>query len=64
MNKQDDGLDEYGNEDSGSITISKQKYERLIESKKLLQALQNAGVDNWEGYDSALESFFKELKGG
>lgn len=38
------------------IEISKSEYEELIEDQKLLHALQGAGVDNWEGYDFALEA--------
>lgn len=38
------------------IAIPKKEYDELIESQKLLQALQSAGVDNWEGYDIAMES--------
>jgi len=38
------------------ISISQEKYDQLIEDQKLLQALQAAGVDNWEGYEMARES--------
>ena len=38
-----------------TITISKKEYESLLEDQKLLQALQGAGVDNWSGYDYAIE---------
>ena len=38
-----------------TVTISKKEYESLLEDQKLLICLQNAGVDNWEGYDYALE---------
>ena len=38
-----------------TITISKKEYEDLLEDQKLLQALQGAGVDNWSGYEYALE---------
>ena len=39
-----------------TITISKKKYEELLEDQKLLQCLQAAGVDyNWSGYDYAME---------
>ena len=38
-----------------TITISKKEYESLLEDQKLLQCLQDAGVDNWEGYDYAME---------
>jgi hypothetical protein len=35
--------------------ISKEKYEGLIESERVLNALLAAGVDNWDGYDYAIE---------
>jgi hypothetical protein len=38
-----------------NITISKAEYESLLEDSKKLTALKNAGVDNWEGYDYAME---------
>ena len=38
-----------------TVTISKEEYESLLEDRKWLQALENAGVDNWEGYDYARE---------
>lgn len=38
-----------------TITISKKEYESLLEDQKLLQCLQGAGVDNWSGYECALE---------
>ena len=38
-----------------TITISKKEYESLLEDQKLLQALQGAGVDNWSGYDYAID---------
>lgn len=38
-----------------TVTISKKEYEELLEDQLLLQCLQGAGVDNWEGYDYALE---------
>ncbi len=33
------------------ITISKQEYDELTKSSRMLNALFAAGVDNWEGYD-------------
>lgn len=40
-----------------TVTISKKEYESLLEDRKWLQALEGAGVDNWEGYDFARELF-------
>lgn len=36
------------------ITISRSEYEGLIQSEAKLNALEMAGVDNWEGYSDAL----------
>lgn len=38
-----------------TVTISKKEYESLLEDRKWLQALEGAGVDNWQGYDYARE---------
>lgn len=43
-----------------TVTISKEEYEELLEDQKMLIALQGAGVDNWEGYDFAMESLNEE----
>ena len=37
------------------VTISQEEYEILQHDSKILQALFSAGVDNWEGYEFALE---------
>ena len=38
-----------------TVTISKKEYESLLKDQKLLQCLQEVGVDNWMGYDCAIE---------
>lgn len=43
-----------------TITISKKEYERLLKDSARLQALENGGVDNWQGYDYAMELYFKK----
>ena len=43
------------------ITISVKEYGELKKSRKKLWALIEAGVDNWDGYDYAMESFRAEL---
>jgi len=43
-----------------TVTISKKEYEELLEDQKMLNALQDAGVDNWEGYDYAMELLNEE----
>jgi hypothetical protein len=41
--------------ESDLITISKKEYDELIKDRNKLSALKSAGVDNWEGYDTALD---------
>lgn len=38
-----------------TITISKEYFKELVDSQVWLDALKNAGVDNWSGYDYAIE---------
>ena len=38
------------------VTIPTEEYEALLADSRLLVALQNAGVDNWEGYEFAMEA--------
>lgn len=33
-----------------TVTISYNEYERLLNAEAFLEALEEAGVDNWEGY--------------
>lgn len=37
------------------ITISVEEYEKLKEDQKLLEALKWVNVDNWDGWDYAME---------
>ena len=39
------------------VTISEEEYRKFLNNRRLLLALQNAGVDNWEGYDYALAEY-------
>ena len=45
-----------------SVTISKAEYEQLLDSDLMLRCLENAGVDNWDGYDFAMDEYH-DLKG-
>lgn len=38
-----------------TVTISSEEYKQLVADQKLLHALEGAGVDNWVGYDYAME---------
>jgi hypothetical protein len=42
------------------IEIDEQEYLELLEDQRLLNALRNAGVDNWDGFDYALEELNDE----
>lgn len=39
-----------------NITITKGEYDSLLQDSATLRALEAAGVDNWESYESAMES--------
>ena len=38
-----------------TVTISRKEYEALLAARDKLDALEAAGVDNWSGYDDAME---------
>ncbi len=40
-----------------TITITKKEYQELLDDQQFLISLQGAGVDNWEGYDIAIEQY-------
>lgn len=42
------------------VKITMAEYENLIRANRKLNALESAGVDNWEWYDDALEPIRKE----
>lgn len=42
------------------ITISKELYDQLTRASEELNALHNAGVDNWEWYGDAISSLDEE----
>jgi hypothetical protein len=42
------------------ISISKERYDELIAVEEKLSALECAGVDNWEGYDFAMEDIWNK----
>ena len=37
-----------------TVTITQQEYDSLIKDRRWLYALEDAGVDNWEGIDEAV----------
>jgi hypothetical protein len=38
------------------IDITEERYQDLLQSEKQLEALEAAGVDNWNGYEMAMEN--------
>lgn len=43
--------------DDKKISISEEEYETLLNDSILLNCLQMMGVDNWDGYDEAIEQY-------
>lgn len=41
-------------------TIAQLEFERLKKDSDILDYLRGAGVDNWEGYDLAMESYYAD----
>jgi len=41
--------------ETGSVALSRSRYNELIEAEKILHKLYAGGVDNWEWYEEALE---------
>lgn len=37
--------------------LDQDDYEELLEASKKLEALENGGVDNWEGYEYCMSEF-------
>lgn len=40
------------------IPITQKEYDDLLDDSRKLRCLENAGVDNWDGYDWAMEEFY------
>jgi hypothetical protein len=50
-------------DDKKMVTISEERYNKLLEKEETLERLEAYGVDNWEGYCDALndtEGLFSE----
>ena len=43
-----------------NIYLTKETYQRLCERDRTLEALELGGVDNWDGYNSAMKNYFRE----
>lgn len=46
----------------GTVTLTAEEYEELVNQTILLDCLEACGVDNWVGYDDAREMYREELK--
>lgn len=40
-----------------TVTISIEEYNDLLDDAEFLNALRMAGVDNWDGYDEAIDIY-------
>jgi truncated hemoglobin YjbI len=45
-----------------TITLAESRYVELVRQEKELEALYQSGVDNWEGYEYAMESLWGTLE--
>lgn len=46
------------------VTITRERFDDLNKKEDFLAALEDAGVDNWEGYDIAQDTFEEWNKEG
>jgi hypothetical protein len=45
------------------ITLTRKEYDELCRAAEILAFLKADGVDNWEGYDWAMEKFWAQEEG-
>lgn len=45
------------------ITISSEEYEELLDDALFLSCLRIAGVDNWQGFELAIDAYEKAQGG-
>lgn len=45
------------------ISVTVKEYTQLLRSEAVLDALEAGGVDNWEGYDIAMQSLQEDETG-
>ena len=43
-----------------TVTISEEEYEHLLDNSNKLSCLEACGVDNWGGWDDAMEMYHSE----
>lgn len=45
------------------VEITKSEYDKLLAAAKFMDCLESAGVDNWEGFEYALDLYNEENDG-
>jgi hypothetical protein len=50
-------------DNKGLVTITFEEYNDLLEDQRMLDALMACGVDNWQGWDEAMEMMSKIEEG-
>lgn len=45
---------------SDNVVLRKRVFEKLVRDADKLDALETAGVDNWEGYEFAMDIYYKK----
>lgn len=49
---------------NGTWTLEHSEYQELLRASRELEALEAAGLDNWEGYDDTIEALRREEENG
>ncbi|WPH58229.1 hypothetical protein SEA_ALONE_131 [Streptomyces phage Alone3] len=47
--------------DDTQMVVDKSEWRMLVDSDKFLSALESVGVDNWEGYETAVQLYHGEI---
>jgi hypothetical protein len=47
-------------QEEGEVTLTKERYEYYKRRDRMLQCLEEGGVDNWDWYSESLKPYFKE----
>ena len=50
----------FKDKDKDKIVVWKRTYKQLVEDSRFLQCLEEAGVDNWDGYADAMDRMGEE----
>lgn len=55
----DEPWEYYEKVNSKYVTITKVRLDNLYRTERMMAALEEAGVDSWEGYDNAMRIYDK-----